>query len=250
MERDVSGSVFPSKRSDAQEPDLFTKSGPTVTEYRPRIDHWDMLPFELRHAQTGAGWKRRTPVTHSLRCQRASDGLARLSARGRSCPLTDKTAQACRVTHRLLGLAFLRLAVGAVLGLGWFSRRSVLVAAAADVLKKSRSRGERQWAPRRRVKLQHANRNPDRGEGWCCLFLASQDHQIFSSYYYRIIKIILTGEINALPLISPYMWSSLSYDVSSSLQVSAIVHTTADLWSVNGKQTFILLLFFSFVISL
>lgn len=177
MERDVSGLVFPSKCSDGEEPDLFTKSCPTVTEYRPRINHWDMPPFELRHAQTGAGWKRRTAVTHSLRYQSASDGLARLSARGRSCPLTDKTAQECRVTHRLLGLAFLRLAVGAVLGLGWFSRRSVLVAAAADVLKKAEV-AERGSESPRRVKLQHANRNTDRFEGWCRLFLVPQGHQM------------------------------------------------------------------------
>lgn len=171
MERDVSGLVFSSKRSDADEPDLFTKSRPTVTEYGPHINHWDMLPFELRHAQTGAGWKRRTAATHGLRYQSASDVLARLSARGRSCPLTDKTAEACGVTHRLLGLAFLRLAVGAVLGLGWFSRRSVLVAAAADVLKKAEV-GESGSESPGRVKLQHANRNPDRH------FLASQDQQI------------------------------------------------------------------------
>lgn len=46
------------------------------------------------------------------------------------------------MTHRLLRLALLRFAVGAVLGFSWFTCCSVFMAAAADVLK---------WRCQRRV---------------------------------------------------------------------------------------------------
>lgn len=44
------------------------------------------------------------------------------------------------MTHRLLGLAFLRFAVGAVFRFGWFTGCSVFMTATADVLKRRRQR--------------------------------------------------------------------------------------------------------------
>lgn len=42
------------------------------------------------------------------------------------------------MTHRLLGLAFLRFAVGAVFRLSWFTCCSVFMTPAADVLKRKK----------------------------------------------------------------------------------------------------------------